>query len=77
MSYVNGVIGGTYALAFIYMADNEGLGGPSLFDYAPMQVYNTILWDLVNRVYAIREFREVPIPAILLNYKQWMKYLRR
>lgn len=77
MSFVSGVIAGSYGLALVYMADNEGLGGPSLFDYAPIEVWNTDLWTLIERVYQEPRFRDAPIVAIILNWRQWAEYLRR
>ena len=77
VSYVNGAIGGTYALALIYMSDNPGLGGPDIFQYAPLDVTNWRLVTLINTVYQHVEFREVPVAAIILNYTYWISYLRR
>lgn len=77
MAYVDGVIGGTYALALIYMGENPGLGGPDLFGYAVLYVQNTELVELVDAVYREKRFRVAPVAAILINYKKWKEYLGR
>lgn len=77
MTYIGGVIGGTYGLAVTYMAENPGLGGPSLFDYAPLGVLNTKLWEVVQMVYREPKLRAVPVAAVVLNYRYWLRYFGR
>ena len=77
VSYVNGAIGASYALALIYMGDNPGLGGPDIFEYAPLDVTNWRLVDLIDHVYRYQEFRGVPVAAIIMNFRYWIAYLRR
>lgn len=76
VSYVNGAIGASYALALIYMGDNPGLGGPDIFEYAPLDVTNWRLVDLIDHVYRYQEFRGVPVAAIIMNFRYWTSYLR-
>lgn len=77
VTYVNGAIGASYALSLIYMEDNPGLGGPDLFQYAPLDVTNWRLVELINQVYTYQEFRKVPVAAIIMNFRYWISYLRR
>ena len=77
VSYVNGAIGASYALALIYMGDNPGLGGPDIFEYAPLDVTNWRLVDLIDNVYQYWEFKDVPVAAIIMNFRYWVAYLRR
>lgn len=77
VAYVNGAIGAAYALALVYMGENAGLGGPSLFEYAPVYVTNWRLVALIDKVYEQLEFGDIPVAAIIINYRDWVVYLGR
>lgn len=77
VAYVDGFIAGSYALALVYMEDNPGLGGPDMFGYATLGILDTVLVDLLDRVYRMPKFKAAPIAAILINAQLYLDYLGR
>lgn len=77
ITYVNGYVSGSYALAVVYMEANPGLGGPSLFPLVALNILNTDLVWLVDTVYQIPEYRVVPVAAILIQFRYWFTKLGR
>jgi hypothetical protein len=71
-SYISGIMGGSYYVGTYYMIENPGKNLPPIDHLIPKEHPAGFFYDMINRVYARPENREIPIVAIVCNWRRYV-----